>query len=342
VSSKRNILILSCLSVLAGPAYSQVLQQEEPANRPVVETLITKLESPDFRDRQQATRLLLKLGPATLKPLKNRVYDGSLELAVRAMSIFESAYVGKDPTAVAVADEALEELARSKRQELAEHAQSVLVRNRATRTKIAVANLLRLGGEVDNYAPKQNVRVEDFQRDGPPLLILNKNWKGGVEGLKYVRRLKGAGFQIYLIDGAPLSEKAITELEASFDAPVIARRGTAMLGISGARATAGCLVLNVVEGKAAEKAGLRSGDIIQEMDGKPIEDFDKLVELLRNKQADEIIELKLLREPRDQPQSVRVKLGHWRRGNTSRSDSPSQERANPAAKPIGPPPKLKK
>ncbi|MFK7817675.1 MAG: PDZ domain-containing protein [Planctomycetaceae bacterium] len=323
-----KILLLCCVLAVPSISFARPVQVENSPVEPVVSKLISQLESPRFRDRQTATRLLLKRGATAIPPLKKRVYSGRLELAVRAISIFESAYIGKDPAAAAAADDALEELAESDRQELAEHAKSVLERNYGARTRFAVENLRRLGGEVDNYPDRQN----DPSQQGVPFLILNKKWKGGAKGLKYVRRLKGSRFQIYVIDGVPLAERDIVELEASFDNPVVARRGSAMLGISGARAAAGCLIMNVVEGKAAEAAGLRSGDIIQELDGKQIEDFEKLVELLRDKQADDIIQLKVLREPRTEAQAIRVKLGHWR-PPTSGSSATLRERANPAGKP---------
>ena len=51
----------------------------------------------------------------------------------------------------------------------------------------------------------------------------------------------------------------------------------------------------VVAGKPAHKAGIRSGDIIQEIDGKPVKDIEEYMERLSELKPDTTIPVKVLR-----------------------------------------------
>jgi S1-C subfamily serine protease len=51
----------------------------------------------------------------------------------------------------------------------------------------------------------------------------------------------------------------------------------------------------VVAGKPAHNAGIRSGDIIQEIDGKPVKDMNEYMERLSELQPDTTIPVKVLR-----------------------------------------------
>ena len=51
----------------------------------------------------------------------------------------------------------------------------------------------------------------------------------------------------------------------------------------------------VVAGKPAHNAGIRSGDIIQEIDGKPVKNMDEYMERLSELEPDTTIPVKVLR-----------------------------------------------
>jgi len=51
----------------------------------------------------------------------------------------------------------------------------------------------------------------------------------------------------------------------------------------------------VVAGKPAHNAGIRSGDIIQEIDGKPVKDIDEYMKRLSELQAGTTIPVRVLR-----------------------------------------------
>lgn len=293
------------------------LAQESDATK--IEQQITNLTARSFRTRQQATRELIKAGKPALGPLLKRVRSGPLELAVRAMSVFETAYTGKDDAAADAADAALEELAEFRRQDIAEHARQVLDRHRSLRTHRAVRQLEKLNARVLDYRPNAREEPQVQRLGGPrplaPSVILDDEFRGGADGMKYARRLAGTNFQIYLIDGLKVPEKAKLELESAFDGPTVVRRGAAMLGISASAGVGGCIVGSVVPGTAAARAGIDEGDVITAFDGEPVHDFGELVAMLRTKKPGQEVTLSILSpNPSDDGPTTEKKfiLEKWR------------------------------
>jgi S1-C subfamily serine protease len=63
----------------------------------------------------------------------------------------------------------------------------------------------------------------------------------------------------------------------------------------------------VVAGKPAHEAGIRSGDIIQEIDGKPVKDINEYMERLSELEPDTTIPVKVLRGEKSMTFQVRLK-----------------------------------
>src|SRR5262249_54050687 len=55
-------------------------------------------------------------------------------------------------------------------------------------------------------------------------------------------------------------------------------------------------IARVFEERAAEKAGLQDGDVIKEIDGKPVADMQQVFELLKTRKLDDKIPIKYLRD----------------------------------------------
>ena len=68
-----------------------------------------------------------------------------------------------------------------------------------------------------------------------------------------------------------------------------------MPDVMGASSTPGLRADIVVAGKPAHTAGIRSGDIIQEIDGKPVKDINEYMERLAELKAGTTIPVKVLR-----------------------------------------------
>jgi C-terminal processing protease CtpA/Prc len=58
----------------------------------------------------------------------------------------------------------------------------------------------------------------------------------------------------------------------------------------------GALVIEVMEDSGAEEAGVKSGDVIIEVDGKPVEDSEDLTRLLQKREKGDDVELVLVRK----------------------------------------------
>ena len=69
-----------------------------------------------------------------------------------------------------------------------------------------------------------------------------------------------------------------------------------MPDVTGASSTPGLRADIVVAGKPAHNAGIRSGDIIQEIDGKPVKDINEYMERLSELKAGTTIPVKVLRD----------------------------------------------
>jgi putative serine protease PepD len=91
----------------------------------------------------------------------------------------------------------------------------------------------------------------------------------------------------------------------------VVRSGRAYLGVRVATIVGGgVLVASVAPGGPAAKAGIKQGDVIVEIDGKPTPTADVLVSVLANLHPSQQVTVKLLRHGKEI--TVRVKLGELR------------------------------
>lgn len=75
------------------------------------------------------------------------------------------------------------------------------------------------------------------------------------------------------------------------------------------KAKNGVLVSSVVEGSAAERAGIEEGDIIVEFDGNKVESPDALRELIAEKEVKDEVSVKFVREGKSK--TIDLTLGDW-------------------------------
>jgi membrane-associated protease RseP (regulator of RpoE activity) len=68
-----------------------------------------------------------------------------------------------------------------------------------------------------------------------------------------------------------------------------------MLGVFGSTSADGAIVSTVQPGSAAEKAGIRPGDVIVSYNGRRVTDFDRLVQLVRRGRIGETVRIQILR-----------------------------------------------
>lgn len=146
--------------------------------------------------------------------------------------------------------------------------------------------------------------------------LLNMNGEViGINSVKYSdTSVEGMGYAIPISTAEPIINELITKEKVS-------EAKSAYLGISGADVTSelaqaynmpeGVYVVSVSEGSAAEKAGIKKGDIIVSFDGKEITSMDVLKERLQYYEAGQTVDLVIKYAERDSyvEETVRVTLG---------------------------------
>lgn len=91
--------------------------------------------------------------------------------------------------------------------------------------------------------------------------------------------------------------KKLKDMNINFDFDMEFDDNSAFLGVTpGEKTDAGVSLGKVIEGSSAEKMGLKSGDVITKLDGKSVESFDDLAEVIKVKEAGEKIEVEYLRD----------------------------------------------
>src|SRR5690606_38260151 len=73
-------------------------------------------------------------------------------------------------------------------------------------------------------------------------------------------------------------------------------RSAALLGVQGDHLGGNAHVNGVMPGSAAEKAGIKVGDIITKLDDEKVEDFKGLTELIATQQPGETVTLTIIRQ----------------------------------------------
>ena len=87
------------------------------------------------------------------------------------------------------------------------------------------------------------------------------------------------------------------------------RRNRALLGVRADQESTEALISEVTSGGAADEAGIQAGDVIVEFDGRPVETFEALRDLVGDKDPDDEVKIVLKRD--GETVEVMVKLGSY-------------------------------
>jgi S1-C subfamily serine protease len=88
---------------------------------------------------------------------------------------------------------------------------------------------------------------------------------------------------------------AVDAVKAKHPDSIVYVRNQALLGVSAENHAAGVLVMTVPPNTAAAKVGIVQGDVITAIDGKPLQDFDRLTARIGQHQPGDKIEVEILR-----------------------------------------------
>lgn len=275
--------------------------------------LIADLDSEQYAVRKKATRGLIAAGAKVVPPLAAAASKGTLEVQTRVIRILQEMYTESDNAeTVDAAELAIESLAESSIRSLAARASRVLEAHGELREQRALAAIERLGGII-KYGSPFFIPANPKPKNKPiGYILLGDKWKGGDDGLKFIKRV--TGLPALILSGtaelSPISKEAQKDLQATLPNLSIQIRGRAYLGIGGGRQhPRGFQIGDVVPDRAAAKAGLKRSDVITVFGGKKIPDFDTLVALLKTYKPGDKVKVELLRGT--QTLTVEVVMGEW-------------------------------
>ena len=285
----------------------------------VVEDVVARLGSSEFSVRQKATEQLVQFGAAAVAPVLDAMKVGGLEIKSRGLLILQAGFTTDDSEQVFVAGEAIELLAE-RSDPIGQRALRILHQHADIREQMALRRLSEAGGIVGRL-PSRGTRAGAPDPEAPnrgrtretPYLTLNRQWKGGIAGIRLIKRITNKNFSVYIIKGTPLSDEELAELKRLLPVRRIQERGEAHLGVVKEGTADGiCRIGRVAPNSAADKGGLQAADIIVEFAGKPVESFQTLVELISECSAGQSVKVRILRE--NETRTLDVELGTWSAG----------------------------
>jgi len=316
---------LSLVSLLFLGLFTSPLSADEAElSQEQIARLIADLGNVEFTIREAATQRLKEVGAPAIAPLTEAALRDNLETTNRALQILVSFYDKSDESLLDVLDTSLEQLADSKNASASRRARAAIALHAKGRHERAFRKVVRLGGMMPE--PRIDAPYPDLQ------FWIDDKWTGGEEGLKYFRRLVKLR-AIYRIEGCPVSAEAVHKLEQIVPNMTVQGRGASCLGLGpGEPRERGFQIINVMEAGSVYSAGLRNHDVITKYDEKEVNNFEQLVELIKENKPGDVVEVEYLRG--NQTLTADVKLKSWReyfeddqqkKREQARNPIPSQE-----------------
>lgn len=268
-----------------------------------IEQWIRDLNAPEFTRREAATRRLIAAGPDAAELLVKAAQSSSLETTCRITTVLRTWYTSGKDELIEPAEAAFEQLAESKNRHMASRAVAVLEQYATTiRQDRAIAQIKQLGGTVEESRFAGRLRIAGPDETRYFMVILGRSWRGGEEGLKYLRRVSGLTTLYLLQDQSTgkivtpgVTQDSIDELRRALPALSVDYRGPAFLGVKAMANVTICRIDEVPAGTPADRAKLMAGDVVIGFDDKPIASFQDLVKLIGTKQPGDVIKLEVLR-----------------------------------------------
>ena len=313
------------LGSLLAPAFATDAAVRPAATAAEVAAWVEQLGAAQYAQRESAARSLADAGRPALRPLVAAITGGDLEVASRGVEILRGMLAADDEPLAAEVERRLEDIA-SGDAAVARLAQSALEFHQAGRAAAARERLESLGAvfrERMANAGEQGIEVE-----------FNAAWLGGPEDWRLLPRLRGV--VCVSVHGVPLDETAVGVLgrvrgvrridlfgTAAPDAAVRALRGRlpdtlidvrkgGKLGVSSIVQAGPCALSGVQPGSAADKAGLRPGDVVVTVDGEPVANFEALAARVARHGPGEVVRLEVLRDGgADRRFPCEVRLDAW-------------------------------
>lgn len=316
-AARLTAALLVCMASCA--AWAQDPPSAAPAT-PDISATLTQLSAPEFGRRQQAVQSLRSLTETTegIRALGQAIETHpDPETVRRVIDVLEIAYRDADFRQLQAFEvsEILERAALSGRWYLAEAAREILDRLWTRRVEIAITELNRLKIPMEPRDPtllwqaperQSSMFGSDPTTNQHLKIYIDETWPADPKAFQLLQRLQGLAawsriggglVSLYKIDGNPLTVEQTALLKGIFGDLRIQERGRVCLGVlqqSMFESGKGVLIGQVEKGSSADRAGLRSGDMILALNGEELSDFEELVKLLRQFKVGDTITMTVL------------------------------------------------
>jgi hypothetical protein len=158
----------------------------------------------------------------------------------------------------------------------------------------------------EHHAPPPTPR--EFLPQAPRQVFLTSKWTGGDAGVRHLRRLAGVSqLQVYVVRGCGTSLEVVQAATSELEDVTPQERGPS-LGVGNGGAFE-CLVGRVLQGGAAEQAGIEPGDLVIGLDDQRIDSFADLVVEIAQYEPGDRVQLTIVRGL--QVTAKEVTLGDW-------------------------------
>lgn len=287
---------------------------EPTTDQPIdVAACIGQLASPQFAQREDAARQLVQAGRAALPPLERAIAAGDLEVTTRAVEIVREMMDADDEELTAAARRFLERLAEQEVSPVARLAESALEFQLVGMAQAARERLEACGVVIRDRGPLGGGRGLEVE--------FNAAWRGTIDDWRQLPLLRGVG--MVSVHGVKLDEPVVAVLGRLRSVRRIDLFGT---GVDDAQATAlrtrlpeteidirkggklgvgcdalggPCVITLVQPGSAADRAGIRPGDVVAAADGAPVGSFTELTAKLAEHGPGDPVKLAIVRQTAD-------------------------------------------
>lgn len=302
-----GLVLVACGSAVAG---------EPDAERAIdVAACIRDLASPQFAQREDAARRLVEAGRPALPPLERAIAAGDLEVATRAVEIVREMMDADDEELTTAARRFLERLAEQEVSPVARLAESALEFQLVGMAQAARERLEACGVVIRDRGPLAGGRGLEVE--------FNAAWRGTVDDWRQLPLLRGVGMvsvhgvkidepvvavlgrlrSVRRLDlfGTGIDDAQATTLRTRLPETEIDIRKGGKLGV-GCDALGGpCVITLVQPGSAADRAGIRPGDVVVGASGDPVGSFAELTAKLAEHGPGEPVKLAIVRQAADGP-----------------------------------------
>jgi hypothetical protein len=296
--------------------------QPQAMGRAEIAALVEQLDSNRYLEREQATQQILTVGETALDPLLAAANGDRPEPADRAVWVLRKLGDSEDHQ---LALAALDRLVRAKGRP-AVVADALQIQSRL-RILVCQEQLAKLGGRLSMV----DFPVADVGMVRVVRVELGDDWRGTFDDLQclvaldqhHYFRLVGSAVdneEVKLFEGkkdlrllqvfmSRVTPAAVDAMKKRQPQATLYVRNRALLGIGGESHPQGLgvLVTKVQEGTGAAAAEIASGDVIVEIEGKSLPDFDHLTAQIAQFEPGNEVEVTVLRG--SDRSTKRVKLG---------------------------------